>query len=116
MDESIRKHKKIKTSHPDIWRKLIVKENERLYIEFPTIFEKHLEGKLDETFFYMLQMRRKIETGEMTEHDASVAVGQKLYNRFVAPLVENAPIQKPLSYVEYYKQHAGAQENKEGNV
>lgn len=116
MDESLRKHKKIKTTHPDIWRKLIVKENERLYTEFPTIFEKHIEGKLDETFFYMLQMRRKIETGEMTEHDASVAVGQKLFNRFVAPVVENAPAQKPLSYEEYYKQYASIEETKKGDV
>jgi hypothetical protein len=65
----------------------------------------HIEGKLDETFFEMLKLRHKMDKGEMTEDEASRIVGQKLFDRYVAPVVENKPApEKPLSYAEYYKQ------------
>jgi hypothetical protein len=41
----------------------------------------------------------------MTEDDASKIIGQKLFDRFVAPVIGNAPApEKPLTYSEYYKQ------------
>jgi hypothetical protein len=49
----------------------------------------------------------KIEKGEMTEDEASRAIGQKLFDRYVAPVVgetPQTPVEKPLSYEEYYKQ------------
>ena len=104
MDESLRKHKKIKTTHPDIWRKLIVKENERLYNEFPTIFEMHFEGKLDEKFFNMLKLRRQVEKGEITEDEASKIVGQLLFDQYVAPVVNNTPVPSQMTYEQYDKQ------------
>jgi len=104
LDQSMRRHKKLKESNPDSWKAKLMEENSTLVEQFPTIFDMHLEGKLDETFFYMLQMKRKIEKGEITEDQASVAVGQKLFNRYVAPVVQNQPAPPSLSYSEYYKQ------------
>jgi uncharacterized short protein YbdD (DUF466 family) len=82
-----------------------VEENQRLYDEFPTIFEMHYEGKLDGTFFEMLKLRQKIEKNEMTEDEASKVIGQKLFDRYVAPVVNKTPApEKPMSYSEFYKQ------------
>ena len=116
MDESMRRHKRIKTSNPTKWKENIMNENPRLVEEFPSIFDMHLEGKLDETFFFMLQMRQKIEKGEMTEDQASLAVGQKLFNRYVAPVVANQPVPPTLSYEQYYKQYAGTTANKDSDI
>ena len=102
MDESFRRHKRIK-DQPE-YKQKIIEENKVLYDEYPSIFKLHMEGKLDETFFYMLGMRRKIEKGELTEDQASVAVGQKLFRRFVDPVVNNLPAVTPVSYEEFYNQ------------
>jgi hypothetical protein len=105
MDESLRRHKGLKRTNVNEHRKKVVEENEHLYNVFPTIFEMHYEGKLDETFFNMLKLRRQIEKGEITEDEASKIVGQQLFDRYVAPVVGNAPPpEKPMSYEEYYKQ------------
>ena len=109
MDESFRRHKKIRATNPAQWRSNIEAENSVLLNECPTIFDMHMEGKLDETFFFMLQQRRKIETGELTEEEASKIVGQKLFDRYVAPVVSNLPAPEPaLSYSEYYKRVSNA--------
>jgi hypothetical protein len=105
MDTSIRQHKRLKQSDPAAYRTKIVDSNKRLYEEFPTIFEMHIEGKLDGTFFEMLKLRQKIEKGEMTEDDASKLIGQKLFDRYVAPVVNKTPTpEKPMSYSDFYKQ------------
>jgi len=105
MDTSMRRHKGLKRTNPDLYRKKIEQENQRLYEEFPTVYEMHMDGKLDETFFEMLKLRQKIEKGEMTDDEASRLIGQKLFDRYVAPVVDSTPApEKPLSYAEYYKQ------------
>jgi len=105
MDSSMRRHKGLKNINPTAYREKISDENQKLYNEFPTIFEMHMDGKLDETFFEMLKLRQKIEKGEMTDDEASRLVGQKLFDRYVAPIVNNTPPpEKPLSYAEYYNQ------------
>lgn len=105
MDESFRRHKGLKRTNMHEYRKRIVDENQQLYNAFPTIFEMHYEGKLDETFFNMLKLRRQIEKGELTEDAASKIVGQQLFDRYVAPIVNSTPVpEKPLTYEDYYKQ------------
>lgn len=105
MDESLRRHKGLKRTNMKVHREKVVEENKYLYEVFPTVFEMHYEGKLDETFFNMLKLRRQIEKGEMTEDEASRLVGQQLFDRYVAPKINNLPEpQKPLTYEEYYKQ------------
>ena len=107
MDASIRRPKGLKRTNQIKFREKVVEENKHLYEVFPTIFEMHYEGKLDETFFEMLKLRRKIETGEISEDEASKMIGQKLFDRYVAPVVGEtpaAPVTKPLTYEEFYKQ------------
>ena len=110
MDHSMRRHKGLKTTNPEEYRKKISMDNQVLYNQFPSVFEMHIEGKLDQTFFNMLKMRRKVETGEMTDDEASKIVGQQLFDRFVDPVVKNLPgptttPPAPVgSYADYYKQ------------
>jgi uncharacterized short protein YbdD (DUF466 family) len=105
MDTSTRRYKRLKETDPAAHRVKIVEENKRLYDEFPMIFEMHYEGKLDGTFFEMLKLRQKIEKNEMTEDEASKVIGQKLFDRYVAPVVNKTPApEKPMTYSEFYKQ------------
>ena len=115
MDHSMRRHKGLKNTNPPEYRKKLADDNQVLYNQFPTIFEMHIDGKLDQTFFEMLKMRRKVEVGEMTDDEASRIVGQKLFDRFVDPVVKKldgatgaaapAPAPAPVgSYADYYKQ------------
>jgi hypothetical protein len=106
MDESMRRHKALKTSNFAEFRAKVSEENKFLYDAFPPIFEMHISGKLDETFFEMLRLRRKIELGEITQDEGDKAFGQKIFDRFVAPVInkDGAAPTKPMSYSEYYEQ------------
>jgi hypothetical protein len=107
MDSSIRKHKALKKTNVEEYRKKLVEENQILYDEFPSIFEMHYEGNLDGTFFEMLKLRQKVEKKELTDDEASKIIGQKLFDRFVAPVVSTLPTPTsppPMSYSDYYKQ------------
>jgi hypothetical protein len=91
-----------KTDEYESWLK---KENETLYFNYPSLFQMHAEDRLDSTFFEMLQLKRRIERGEMTAEQASAFVGQQLFNRFVPHAVSNAPAPAPrMSYEEYCRQ------------
>ena len=103
MDESLRRHKRLRGQSGFLEK--IATENKVLFEEYPSIFKLHMEGKLDETFFYMLQLKRKIEKGELTEDQASIMVGQKLFNRYVDPVIKKEAAPVPMSYEEYYKQY-----------
>lgn len=114
MDTSMRRHKGLKRTNQVKFREKLVEENKYLYEVFPTIFEMHYEGKLDETFFEMLKLRRQIELGEITDDEASKIIGQKLFDRFVKPHLPETPAQpeeRKLTYDEYYKQF---EDNKDG--
>ena len=50
-------------------------ENDKLYFNFPSLWQMHAEDRLDATFFEMLTLKRKIEKGEMTDEQASVVMG-----------------------------------------
>lgn len=104
MDESLRRHKGLKRTNKVEHRKKVVEENQQLYEVFPSVFEMHYEGKLDEKFFNMLKLRLKVEKGEISEDEASKLVGQMLFDQYVAPVVNNLPAPQKMSYEEYYKQ------------
>jgi len=103
MDDSKKKHAALKTSNPPEYIKTMIAENHTLHFNYPSIFLLHLEDKLDATFFYMLNQKRRVEKGEITEDEASKEVGKKLYGRWVEPLTRHEPVQKEESYEEYYK-------------
>jgi hypothetical protein len=81
-------------------------ENETLYFNYPSLFNLHADDKLDQTFFEMLNLKRKLERGELTNEQASAMVGQQLFSRFVPQaLSPQAPPPVPrLSYEEYCRQ------------
>ena len=108
MDTSFRKYRGLKEANPALWATKIREENKRLLDEFPTVFNMHMNGKLDETFFDMLHLKRKMEKGELTEDQASVIIGQKLFNKYVDPVIKNQPAPPSLSYESYYKDVQGA--------
>jgi len=93
-------------SKKEEYRAKLEKENKVLYDSFPSLWEMHSEDRLDETFFKMLQFKRKIEKGEMTSEQASVAVGQQLFGRYVKPVVDSTtpPPAPTMSYEAYYRQ------------
>ena len=82
------------------------KENEMLYFNYPSLFDMHVNDKLDSTFFEMLQLKRKIEKGEISAEEASRVVGQQLFNRFVPHAIDSnaAPPAPRMSYEDFYKQ------------
>jgi hypothetical protein len=81
-------------------------ENELLYFNYPSLFQMHMEDRLDATFFEMLFLKRKIEKGEMTPEAASAIVGKKLYEKFIPQVTEGAaPPPATMSYEDFYKEH-----------
>jgi hypothetical protein len=102
MDESKAKNAAIK-DQTELYYEAIKSENPVLYDQYPAVFALHIEDKLDDTFFYMLKEKRKIEKGESNEDESSVRVGQKLFNRWVAPIINNTPAPSSQSYSEYYR-------------
>jgi hypothetical protein len=109
MDLSKKRHRRLKEQGKKLEYVLALKkENETLYFNYPSLFQMHMEDKLDETFFDMLNLKRKIEKGEMTPEQASAVVGQQLFNRFVPHVISNAggaaPPPPRMSYEDFYKQ------------
>jgi hypothetical protein len=106
MDGSKAKYRALKQSGKKLEYEQAVKaENEALYFNYPSLYQLHLEDRLDQTFFEMLNLKRKIEKGEMTAEQASAVVGQQLFNRFVPHVISNnAPPMARMSYEDYYRQ------------
>lgn len=106
MDGSKQKWRKLKRAgKKDEYEAKLKDENEILYFNYPSLFQMHAEDRLDATFFEMLNLKRKIERGEMTSEQASQIVGQQLFNRFVPHAISNQPPPAPrLSYEEYCRQ------------
>jgi len=103
MDDSKKKHKALKTTNPEAYVQKLIEENHILHFNYPSIFLLHTEDKLDATFFYMLNQKRRVEKGEITEDKASEEVGKRLYTRWVEPTIRQEPVQKEETYEEYYK-------------
>lgn len=106
MDASKRKHQNLKRSGQKLaYEEAVKKENEVLYFNYPSLFQLHIEDRLDQTFFEMLALKRKIEKGEITSEQASAVIGQQLFNRFVPHVISNtAPPAPRMSYEEFYRQ------------
>ena len=84
-------------------------ENEVLYFNYPSLFQMHAEDRLDTTFFEMLALKRKIEKGETTEQEASVVMGQRLFQKFAPATVNSNAAAPSMSYADYYKKFGGSE-------
>ncbi len=105
MDSSKKKHRRLKQSGQlTEYQDALKQENEMLYYNYPSLFQLHFEDRLDQTFFEMLALKRKIEKGEITSEQASAVVGQQLFNRFVPHVISNsAPPAPRMSYEDFYR-------------
>lgn len=103
MDASKKKHRRLRGT--PAYEQALKNENIELYFNYPSLFQLHSEDKLDQTFFEMLALKRKIERGEITAEQASTHVGQQLYQRFVPHVLSNgAPPAPRMSYEDFYKE------------
>jgi aryl-alcohol dehydrogenase-like predicted oxidoreductase len=84
-------------------------ENENLYFNYPSLWQMHAEDRLDATFFEMLALKRKIEKGETTEQEASIVMGQRLFQKFAPATVNSNAAAPSMSYADYYKKFGGAE-------
>jgi len=102
MDISKKKHQRLKGT--PAYQEVLKSENITLYFNYPSLFQLHFEDRLDQTFFEMLTLKRRIEKGEITAEQASAVVGQQLFNRFVPHAISNttAPAAR-MSYEDFYK-------------
>ncbi len=108
MDASKKKWNMLKRQGKKLeYEERMKEENTILYFNYPSLFQMHIEDRLDSTFFEMLQLKRKIERGEITAEQASAMVGQQLFNRFVPHAIDSnaAPPVKRMSYEDFYKQN-----------
>ena len=106
MDYSKTRWKRLKDTDVEAYKTKLRSENKVLYDAFPSLWKMHSEDKLDGRFFDMLQLKRRIEKGELTNEQASTIIGQKLFSQYVKPVIDsNAPPEgMPMSYEDYYKQ------------
>ena len=103
MDVGKQKWKALKRNKAEYEEKL-KSENMVLYFNYPSLFQMHSEDRLDSTFFEMLNLKRKIEKGDMTPEQASAIVGQSLFQKFVPHAIGQTPAPPPsMSYADYYK-------------
>jgi hypothetical protein len=103
MDDSKKKYRQLRESDREEYLKKLTEENQILHFNYPSIFDLHADDKLDATFFYMLDQKRKIEKGLVTEDQASIEVGKKLFSTWVEPVTRGSVVPKSESYEEYYK-------------
>lgn len=62
--------------------------------QYPTLFEKAMSPTFNEAqFAMMLTMLDKMSRG-MTQHEASVRVGQRLVDAYVKPMLDGKPVPK----------------------
>lgn len=110
MDTSKQKWKRLKRQgNTTEYEAKVKSENEMLYFNYPSLFTLHIQDRLDSTFFEMLQLKRKIERGELTPEQASTMVGQQLYSRFIPHVLSNqTPPGPQLSYADYCRQNGHA--------
>lgn len=100
LDQKIAKIREVKI---DVFQFRDKPENERMEImygrhtdfaeECPALFMGLVKGTLDpEKLTYMLNMSKNVERGNLTFDQASVVVGQQLFNDYVKPVIgEDVP-------------------------
>lgn len=63
--------------------------------KYPMLFQMACEPDFNmERLVYMLRMRDAVHTQTVSQHQASVSVGENLFQEYVKPLVDAAPPNK----------------------
>ena len=80
-------------------------EFSELHDNYKTVFEKVMDGSFDkpeefERLRMFLQMKDRVDSKQVSEHNASVAIGQHLVDKYVKPTIGNNPPTEPAPQVE----------------
>lgn len=79
-------------------------ENQILYFNYPSLFQMHMEDRVDATLFVMLALKRQIEKGELSAEAASAIIGKKLYQKFLPEAIGSTGAVEPaMTYEQYYR-------------
>ena len=64
--------------------------------KYPNLFQMSCEPDFNiDRLAYMLRMRDAVDEQKVTQHQASVSVGENLFQEYVKPLIDAAPAQNP---------------------
>ena len=74
--QTLEKHKELNEKYSGVFKMLFANKDQKQ--------DSHIERLL-----YMLQMAERVENKEIAEHDASVAVGQRLVDDIVKPQLKS---------------------------
>lgn len=81
----------IDAARADSTREALSERYEDFKKNYPVLFEKACDGSLEfEKIDYMLRMLERVQNKSTTQFDASAAVGQKLYDAYVAPRISKS--------------------------
>lgn len=62
---------------------------------YPTLFEMSIQNNFDiNRLKFMLHMRDKVENANISQHNASAAIGEMLFNDYVKDKIKDAPPDK----------------------
>ena len=85
IQEEVKKDKEIGSDENETKYRLTEKYSD-FSMKYPVIFLKTLDGGLEmKQFSYMINMASNIEDDKISQHDASVQVGEKLVDQYVKP-------------------------------
>jgi hypothetical protein len=85
-------HQEVKESKvsPDETKKNVQDKYREFSLNYPAIFIMAADGNLDlDRFKSMVDMAQKVKNDEITQHDASVKVGEQLVDHYVKPKIKN---------------------------
>ena len=85
-------HQEVKESKvsPDETKKVVQEKYREFSLNYPAIFIMAADGNLDiDRFKSMVNMADRVKNNEISQHDASVKVGEQLVDDYVKPKIKN---------------------------
>tara|TARA_A100001015_G_scaffold307453_1_gene403403 strand:- start:13 stop:390 length:378 start_codon:yes stop_codon:yes gene_type:complete len=83
-------HRKLIKKKPDQFYEMMLTKYNTFAEDYPGIYKKTVEGTMNKNMFqYMLQMMKQVESKSVTEHNASVKIGEMLVNKYVKPIIKD---------------------------
>ena len=83
-------HRKLIKKNPDQFYEMMLTKYNTFAEDYPGIYKKTVEGTMNKNMFqYMLQMMKQVESKSVTEHNASVKIGEMLVNKYVKPIIKD---------------------------
>lgn len=81
--------KDFKNESYDSFKEIMIKKYEYLHNEVNSIFIQCIEGNMDiKILKFMITQAKEIQKNNISNHDASVKVGEKLVDKFIKPMLD----------------------------